>query len=329
MSHNGIGVTDDQIIEQWKKTPSAVACIRHFGYKSHRAFYKRLESLRNKGIRLGTSVPHSPYFDPNVRVSVSETIKHCEARIISNFDDGVLLVGSDAHYWPGQITTAHRAFVWLCKELNPASVILNGDIFDGAQVSRWPRIGWDERPTVLQELRACEERLTEIEDAAPHAKRYWPLGNHDARFENKLAYSSHEYEGVKGFCLKDHFPKWRPCWSVMVNETLLVKHRYKGGIHAPRNNTLNAGVSICTGHLHSQKVVPVTDEKGTRWGVDSGTMAEPKGPQFVDYTEDNTLDWRSGFAVFTFHKGRLLHPELVSVSGEDQIDFRGSVLTVP
>jgi hypothetical protein len=320
-------VTDDQIIEQWNKTPSVVACSKALSI-TVRALYHRIENLRNKGYKIFSPVPSSPYFDPSVRVDVSETIKHCEARIVSNFETGIVIVGSDAHYWPGQITTAHRAFVRLCKELQPAVTILNGDIFDGATVSRWPRIGWDKRPSVIQELHACKERLTEIEDAAPKAKKYWPLGNHDARFENRLAQSASEYEGVKGFALKDHFPNWRPCWAVMLNDSLLVKHRFKGGIHAPRNNTLNAGVSICTGHLHSQKIMPFTDERGTRYGVDSGTMAEPYGPQFVDYTESNTLDWRSGFAVFTFHKGRLLHPELVSVSGEDQIDFRGSVIDI-
>lgn len=33
--------------------------------------------------------------------------------------DGVVLIGSDAHYAPGVISTAHRAFVALTKELRP------------------------------------------------------------------------------------------------------------------------------------------------------------------------------------------------------------------
>lgn len=321
-------ITDEQILEQWKKTPSAAACAKALGYSGARAIYQRLESLRNRGHRIHSPVPHSPYFDPKVTVSVSETIKHCEARIVSNFDTGIAIVGSDAHYWPGVVTTAHRALVYLCREFNPAVVIMNGDIFDGATISRFPRIGWDKRPSVIQELNACKERLTEIEDAAPKAKKYWCLGNHDARFENRLAQVAPEYEGVKNFSLKDHFPTWRPCWAAMLNDSLLVKHRFKGGIYAPRNNTLNAGISICTGHLHSQKIMPITDERGTRWGVDSGTLADPRGPQFIDYLENNPVDWRSGFAVFTFHKGRLLHPELVSVSAEGQVDFRGTVIDV-
>src|SRR5690242_11830218 len=36
-------------------------------------------------------------------------------RIQLKLHDGVMLVASDAHYWPGKISTAHRAFVHFCK----------------------------------------------------------------------------------------------------------------------------------------------------------------------------------------------------------------------
>lgn len=55
--------------------------------------------------------------------------------------DGVVLVGSDAHYWPGVISTAHRAFVRACELLKPVAVVMNGDMLDGASISRHPPIG--------------------------------------------------------------------------------------------------------------------------------------------------------------------------------------------
>lgn len=244
--------------------------------------------------------------------------------------NGVVLVGSDAHYWPDLISTAHRAFVKFCREMKPRAAILNGDGFDGGTISRFPRIGWDAKPTVSQELKAVEERLTEIEEAARTKELYWPLGNHDSRFETYLAAHAPEYEGVKGFHLKDHFPLWRPCWSVWINEDVVVKHRYKSGIHAPHNNTMWAGKSIVTGHLHSLKVNPLSDYNGTRYGVDCGCLAPCYGPQFVDYLEDSPTNWRSGFVVLTFWKGKLLLPELVHVLDEDHglVQFRGQVLKV-
>jgi hypothetical protein len=102
------------------------------------------------------------------------------------------------------------------------------------------------------------------------------LGNHDARFENRLAANAPQYEQVHGFSLKDHFPAWRPCWAVW-NGSTVIKHRYKGGVHATHNNTVNSGVNIVTGHLHSLKVTPFDDYNGTRYGVDTGTLADPQG----------------------------------------------------
>ena len=56
-----------------------------------------------------------------------------------------------------------------------------------------------------------------------------------------------------------------------VNGNVVIKHRMKGGIHAAHKNTLHAGTTMVTGHLHSLKVTPFSDYNGTRWGVDTGT----------------------------------------------------------
>jgi hypothetical protein len=108
---------------------------------------------------------------------------------------------------------------------------------------------------------------------------------------------------------------------------VIIKHRYKGGVHATHNNTVNAGVSIVTGHLHSLKVTPFADYNGNRFGCDTGTLAETDGPQFT-YAEINPSNHRSGFAVLNFFNGTLLWPELVHKFDEDQIEFRGEVIDV-
>src|SRR6185312_11948745 len=79
--------------------------------------------------------------------------------------DGVVLVGSDAHYWPGEPSTAHRAFVKFCRDMKPAAVIKNGDALDGASISRHAPIGWETRPSLIQEVEACKDRLGEITKA--------------------------------------------------------------------------------------------------------------------------------------------------------------------
>jgi hypothetical protein len=322
-------ITDNDLISAWKKTPSATAIAKQFGMNS-RAVSRRLSKLRSTGLKLCSPIPRSPYFDPGMRVGLSETIAHARARINVKIGTGVILVGSDPHWWPNEITTATRAFVKFSAQVQPDIIIMNGDIFDGASISRWPRIGWDKVPTVKEELDACRDRLGEIEKAAPKAKKYWPLGNHCARFENRVAQLVPEYQGVHGFSLKDHFPLWTPCWAVKINDELLIKHRYKSGMYHARNDTLNAGISTCVGHLHDQNIMRISDENGTRWGVDGGTLADPLGPQFVNYTESNTKSWKSGFVLITFVNGRMLRPELIEVYDEDEgiVDFRGELIEV-
>jgi hypothetical protein len=84
---------------------------------------------------------------------------------------------------------------------------------------------------------------------------------------------------------------------------------------------------MVTGHLHSSKVTPYTDYNGTRYGVDTGCLADPYGPQF-EYTEDNPRNWRSGFAVLRFHEGKLLQPQLVIVHDSNHVDYCGQLIKV-
>ena len=291
---------------------------------SPRDVFQRRRRLEKKLLRTIVSPTASP--NPSGK-AFQRVASDAPGRVNVEVDTGVVLVGSDAHYWPDIISTAHRAFVQFCKDLTPKIVILNGDEMDGASISRHPPIGWEKNPSVIQEIEACQERLGEIEAAAPKAKRFWNLGNHDARFSTRLAAVAPEYANVHGTSLKDHFPAWDPCWSVWINDDVVVKHRFKGGIHATHNNTLWAGKTIVTGHLHSLKVTPLTDYNGTKYGVDTGCIADAFGPQF-EYLEDNPRNWRSGFVVLTFYKGRLLWPDVAHVFDDGVLEFRGAVYNV-
>jgi len=152
----------------------------------------------------------------------------------------------------------------------------------------------------------------------------------NCRFETRLATVAPEYAKLHGHSLKDHFPAWEACWRADINADVTVKHRHKNGVHATHTSTLWAGKTTITGHLHSAKVTAFTDYNGTRWGVDSGCLADPSAQAFVDYTEAGPLNWRSGFCVLTFKDGKLLPPELVTVwdHAKNAVTFRGEIITV-
>jgi hypothetical protein len=251
-------------------------------------------------------------------------------RLVLDITDGTVLIGSDLHAWPSErLSTAFRAFVHFAKVMEPAAISLNGDLIDGASISRWPRIMWQAQPTVKQELEAAQEHLHQLTLAAPrHCELFAAIGNHDARFDAKLAASCPEFENVRGFRLCDHFSdRWQWSWSVWINDSVVVKHRFKGGVHATHNNTVNSGRTTVTGHLHSLKVTPFSDYSGMRWGVDTGTLSDPNGAHAA-YAEGNPLNHRSGFIVLTFNGGRLMWPEIVSVIDDNHVDFRGEIIEV-
>ena len=133
---------------------------------------------------------------------------------------------------------------------------------------------------------------------------------------------------VMGTSLSDHFPLWESCWSVFINDDIVVKHRYKGGLHAPHNNTVNSGRTIVTGHLHSAKVIPWDDYNGTRYGMDTGCIADPNHRAFLDYTEDNPKNWREGIGVLELVGGVLKPPDLVLKWNRTNVVFRGEILKV-
>lgn len=312
-----VSYTDEEFIRLWNRTGSAAAVSRELGINIRNVFSRRRDVEQRHSIVLAGTDIRSPDFqvnypENNVRTSV-------------NIPDGYILVASDCHYWPDVVSTAHKAFVKVIEMVKPKMVIMNGDVFDGASISRHPVSGWETLPTVKQELEACQERLGEIEKAAKGSVLHWTWGNHDQRFNARLAAQVGDtWRGVEGMNLTDHFPKWKFSTSVMVNEKVMIKHRYHNGIHAVYNNTMKSGISIVTGHLHSLKVTPWTDYTGTRYGVDTGTLAAIEGNQF-DYSEDNPKNWRSGFAVLNFIDYQMMPPELVQVI-DDKFYFRGELI---
>jgi hypothetical protein len=87
---------------------------------------------------------------------------------------------------------------------------------------------------------------------------------------------------------------------------------------------MNSGVNMITGHTHVLSAIPVADYNGTRWGVQTGTLADPNSQQFA-YTEDQPKDWGQGYVLLSFERSKLLQPEIIRVVGEDEVDFRGAI----
>jgi len=313
--------SEKEFIELFKlhRSPKIVAEILKISERSVHSRKKRLEQVFGMTLESNDNRGRPKFTIPENKVRCEYELK-----------DGIILVGSDCHYNPDYISTAHKAFVYFTKQLKPNMIVLNGDLFDFAQISQHHRIGYQHHPTVQQELEEVQNRLGDIEKVRPAGCiLHRTIGNHDLRFDGKLSNVLPQYEGVMGMCLDDHLPHWSSSWSLVVNNNTMIKHRWHNGIHAVYNNILKGGMSMVTGHLHSLKVTPWTNYKGDLYGVDTGMMAAVKDDQFL-YHEDSSVNWRAGFAVLTYINGHLMPPELVQVINEDEglVFFRGQLLTV-
>ena len=326
---DGYYVSDDDFVKIWNSSLNATEVAQRLGMNV-RSVFSRRRSIEH---RLGITLKSASVGQPSIELKkIQQTSGHVRRGM--DVHKGRILVFSDAHFQPNEVTTAYKALLAMIKHFKGelVAIVANGDMFDGSQNSSHKRIQWSQTPTVKEELEACQEFMGGIENAASkNTQLIWCLGNHDARFETFLSNSgATSYEGIQGFSLKDHFPMWKSCWSFYVNEDTCIKHRWKGGFGATRANALQSGINYICGHTHNLSTFPVTDlspafNMGTRWGVQTGTLADIHSEAFVHYTEDAPVDWRSGFVLLSFENGRMLMPEMIMVCGEDEFEFRGCI----
>ena len=336
---NNAKCSDEQFIELWNQLKSGAKVAKALEMNVRGVMARRRRIEKTHKILL---VSDAKNYQPNLQVEQIkqqlsrrlEETRHNVRRGIQ-MESGRAIIFSDAHFYPDTETTAYQALLEAIKEFQPEVIICNGDAFDGTSISRHARINWSDAPTVMEELDAVKHYLGEIEGASKFKSNLiWTLGNHDARFETYLSNNVPQYGGITGFSLSDHFPTWKPCWSYFVNNDCQIKHKWKGGKFGGANNTLHGGIHIATGHTHVLSVDAYTDhspifQNGTRYGIQTGTLANPKGNQFIDYCEDNPVNWRSGFVLMTWHKSQLPMPEMFQVWDEEEgtVQFRGKVYT--
>jgi hypothetical protein len=297
-------IPDEEIIAAMKKFGSSKLAAEHIGMSVRALCHRKAQIQEQYGVVL-------PAYSAKQHTVANTYIPDNRRVIQHTVDNGHVFIASDCHYWPGESTVAHKAFVKLLTEFKPKTAVLNGDVFDGARISRHATLMGTNPPTPKQEIEACQDRLDEIAKASKNAIKLWSYGNHDLRLFNFVAQHSPELSEFSD--LFSYFPGWHTGWRIDINNSVVIKHRWHNGQHATYNNVLKAGKSIVTGHLHKLMVTPWSDyNPGRRYGVDTGTLAEPTGDQFV-YLEENPVNWCSGFAVLTFENGKLLPPELCEV----------------
>jgi hypothetical protein len=142
-------VSNEEFLEAWEKYKSASKVAKYFGW-TERAVYTKRRNVENK---LG------------IELSINESAKAVTNKIIRPPDlirnyaevTGAVIVFSDAHYFPGEPSIGHQALLRIIKKVKPVMVVANGDIMDGARISRFAAEGLGGRCSNGQaRVRSCD-----------------------------------------------------------------------------------------------------------------------------------------------------------------------------
>jgi len=219
-----------------------------------------------------------------------------------------VLVLSDLHI-PFQSNHAVAAALGYGDEYKPTAVLINGDLFDFYQISRF-----DKNPTlasVSSELLAGGQFLDHLRKRYPKAELYFKLGNHDERWASYIFKAAPLLADVPG--ILDHWHKpagiernrvtvigeQRP---VMLGKLpILHGHELGRGISSPVNPArgafLRAHHTILVGHSHQTSGHADTNIFHTEtfcWSTGCLCCITP------EYARVNR--WNHGFACVTVDK---------------------------
>ena len=140
-------VSRDDFIAAWRQNGGSPQRVADSLGVNIAAVYHRRTRLAKRGIVLHTT-PADGRLTKERLWSVPHPTRAQRHEI--DIADGVMIVFSDVHRWPGEPTTAERALLALIRQLKPRIVVANGDVFDGAGLSRHDPNGWETLPTVAE-----------------------------------------------------------------------------------------------------------------------------------------------------------------------------------
>jgi len=237
--------------------------------------------------------------------------------IVPDVEIKSILIGGDAHIWNKEPSLMWQAFCKIAKTAKPDAIILNGDILDGAKVSRHSRHLGSRAPKISDEVEAAQHWIRMLPKVPT---RIWTMGNHDQRVDNYLANQAPELEDYAGR-LSDRFPDWQFAYSATING-VEIRHRFRNGIHAGWNNALHGGITMVTSHTHQLQVTAVRNRNGSHYGIECGMLGDPTSPAF-EYTEGSPSRVCAGFVLLSFDEdGNVMPPECAEMI-RGRPSFRG------
>lgn len=257
----------------------------------------------------------------------------------------LILSISDTH------STFLDPFTWHCflraaKELEPDIIYLNGDILEGGEISRHPKIpGWSV-PLQL-EFDFARDMMRQLRETAPDAEIVWGGGNHgidrmamyltqvapalaglrDLRFDRLAGVEEFGIKLAQGGTIASPAGTEDDLPGTLFHGSYLIHHGTLLGATPAQAELRKARRSGQSGHVHRPMLAFACDEASgaTSW------MSTPMGctPQAGRaYIKGRHTGWQRGFGLAFLHTGGRVHQ--YPVITEDGIcTFEGIVIEDP
>lgn len=209
----------------------------------------------------------------------------------------VLLLG-DVHLPYHDVDALTVCFDY-AKKNKPDLVVLNGDIIDCFQLSKWLK---DPRERKFSEELKLLEQFIETVKKTFKCRIIYKFGNHEMRYEHFLFQKAKELVGVEEFELREVIQKRAKDVEIVGDKTIIMLnelpvlhgHEFVRGffnpVNAARGLHLRAKVSAIQNHVHKTSEHTETDLHGiikTTWSV--GCLCHLKAPY------DPYNSWNHGF----------------------------------
>lgn len=177
--------------------------------------------------------------------------------ILPKFNDKIIAFG-DAHFPYQNNKGLYTAIEYgIKKEVN--TIILNGDMIDNYQISRYAKDG--RKPSIEYDLELFYEFLINLRSVFPNALIIWKFGNHEERWDAYLKINAPLLYMIGTHDLEDHIPV-NELNIIVVKDKRIIKacdlniihgHEYNGGsgnVNPARAMFLKARANTMCNHFH-------------------------------------------------------------------------------
>lgn len=210
-----------------------------------------------------------------------------------------LLVLSDIHF-PYHDKEAIMLALRYGKEHNIDSILLNGDILDFYQLSKFAKDG--RKPSIRVELDIFRSFIDQLKQRFPEATIYYKMGNHEVRLERWIQMNAQMFDGL--FDL-ERLVDFNTHGIVYLKDNIGVKfgklhiihgHEIRSGmgvVNIARTYYLKAQTNLLFGHWHQQQEYISRTMEGSNVGAwATGCLCKLD----AEYTY-GINQWVHGFAV--------------------------------